>query len=76
MTPSLTQIFRNFFYVWLKRVVKPNVLNYCETPVPKDDEIVVYDVIHGTDNRIKDSEFFQIEMIKALMNSAKLLREM
>jgi putative DNA methylase len=55
----------DFFYIWLKRALRTSVVDYREKLVPKDDEVVVYDVVHGNDGMIKDSAFFQREMTKS-----------
>jgi len=41
------------------------LLSFNQELVPKDDEIVVYDVEHGNDGRIKDGSFFQTEMTRS-----------
>ena len=56
----------DFFFIWFKRTLPSRLLSYNENLVPKDDEIVVYDVIHGNDGRIKDGKYFQSEMTEAL----------
>ena len=55
----------DFFYIWLKRTLEPELLSFNQELVPKDDEIVVYDVEHGNDGRIKDGSFFQTEMTRS-----------
>ena len=54
----------DYFFVWLKRAIGADVLGYGGELVPKNDEAVVYDVVHG-DNEMKDQSFFQREMTKA-----------
>jgi adenine-specific DNA methylase len=59
----------DFFFVWLKRALGEDAIAFNEELVPKNDEIVVYDVVHGTDGRIKDHGFFQAEMTRALASA-------
>ncbi|MFC2011475.1 DUF1156 domain-containing protein, partial [Chloroflexota bacterium] len=40
----------DFFLVWLKRALGPTILQYDHILSPKNEEIVVYDVIHGEDD--------------------------
>lgn len=54
----------DFFFIWLKRAVGKELLDYDGDLVPKDEEAVVYDVAHGG-SEIKDRVFFQREMTKA-----------
>ena len=54
----------DFFFIWLKRAVGKDVLDYDGDLVPKDEEVVVYDVAHGGPE-IKDRAFFQREMTRA-----------
>lgn len=54
----------DFFFIWLKRAVGKDMLDYDGELVPKDDEVVVYDVAHGG-TTIKDRAFFQREMTRA-----------
>ncbi len=54
----------DFFYIWLKRALGAELLDYSEELVPKDEEAVVYDVVHGG-SEVKDSQFFQREMTRA-----------
>jgi len=55
----------DFFYVWLRRALPRSVWPDDRSLVPKDDEIVVYDAVHGEDGRVKDRGFFADEMTKA-----------
>ncbi len=54
----------DFFFIWLKRAVGMDVLDYDGDLVPKGEEAVVYDVAHGG-SEIKDRIFFQREMTRA-----------
>lgn len=54
----------DFFFIWLKRALGVDVLDYTGYLVPKDEEVVVYDVAHGG-LEIKDRHFFQREMTRA-----------
>lgn len=51
----------DFFYIWFKRCLKGESLLFDAELSPKAEEIVVYDVQHGS-NEVKDSEFFRREM--------------
>ncbi|GFO96266.1 hypothetical protein ig2599ANME_0455 [groundwater metagenome] len=55
----------DFFFIWLNRALGQEILDYSENLTPKDEEIVVYDVVHGKNGEIKDNTFFQVEMTKA-----------
>ena len=61
----------DFFFVWLKRALPAESLRYDAELVPKDDEIVVYDVVHGEDGRNKDRKFFASEMTRAFEANRK-----
>ncbi len=52
----------DFFLIWLKRCLHRDVFLYNHATAPKNEEIVVYDVVHGDDDRVKDGEFFKNEM--------------
>lgn len=54
----------DFFLVWLKRTVGAEAFDWRESLSPKEREIVVYDVPHGTEE-LKDRGFFQKEMSAA-----------
>jgi adenine-specific DNA methylase len=54
----------DFFFIWLKRSLGAELLDYTGELVPKDEEAVVYDVVHGGPE-LKDSHFFQREMTRA-----------
>jgi adenine-specific DNA methylase len=54
----------DFFFIWLKRALGVEALDYSEELVPKDEEVVVYDVAHGNGEN-KNRQFFQREMTKA-----------
>jgi adenine-specific DNA methylase len=54
----------DFFFIWLKRALGAEVLDYTGCLVPKDEEAVVYDVVHGGPE-VKDRKFFQREMTRA-----------
>jgi len=54
----------DFFFIWLKRALGNELLDFGGELVPKNDEAVVYDVAHGG-NEIKDRKFFQREMTRA-----------
>jgi len=54
----------DFFFIWLKRSIGGSALGYEGNLVPKDEEAVVYDVVHGG-SEIKDRDFFQREMTVA-----------
>jgi adenine-specific DNA methylase len=54
----------DFFFIWLKRALGTEALDYTGSLVPKDDEVVVYDVPHGGPG-VKDRKFFQHEMTRA-----------
>jgi len=64
----------DFFYIWLKRSLVPESLSFNGELVPKDDEIVVYDVEHGNDGRVKDGSFFQTEMTRSLTRYRKVAK--
>ena len=57
----------DFFFIWLKRAIGSDTLGYNGELVPKDDEAVVYDVVHGG-SEMKDRAFFQREMTKAFLS--------
>lgn len=54
----------DFFFIWLKRALGAEVMDYTGQLVPKDEEAVVYDVVHGGPE-VKDRQFFQREMTRA-----------
>jgi len=54
----------DFFFIWLKRALGAEGLDYQGRLVPKDEEAVVYDVAHGG-AEVKDRTFFQREMTRA-----------
>lgn len=54
----------DFFFIWFKRALGAEVLDYTGDLVPKDEEAVVYDVAHGG-SELKDRQFFQREMTRA-----------
>ena len=64
----------DFFFVWLKRSLPKDVLSYDADLSPKDDEIVVYDVVHGEDGRNKNRAFFADEMTRAFEATRKIVR--
>ena len=61
----------DFFFVWIKRALPLDVLGYDAELVPKDDEIVVYDVVHGEDGRNKNRQFFSEQMTKVFEANRK-----
>jgi len=64
----------DYFYIWLKRVIRQDVLNYHSLLVPKDKEIVVYNVIHGSDGILKDSNYFENQMKIAFTQGRKVVK--
>ncbi|MBI2926619.1 MAG: DUF1156 domain-containing protein, partial [Verrucomicrobia bacterium] len=54
----------DFFFIWLRRALGAEALDYTGHLVPKDEEAVVYDVAHGGPE-MKDRQFFQREMTRA-----------
>lgn len=55
-----------FFYIWLKRAIPPDVLNYNEDHVPKKDEIIAIDSIIDDDRGDKSDESFLFNMTLGL----------
>jgi putative DNA methylase len=64
----------DFFFVWLKRALGPEILDYEGELVPKDEEIVVYDVVHGEDGEVKNRNFFQREMTKSFASWREVVK--
>jgi len=52
----------DYFFVWLKRCIGKNYFQNNPELVPKEKEIVVYDVEHGEVGIIKDNKYFSDEM--------------
>lgn len=64
----------DFFYVWLKRSLHQNHLDFLNTQlVPKDDEIVV-DRPHELSNSTHDIIFYESELTRAFYDSRRSLR--
>ena len=63
----------DFFYIWLKRSLGHEIIDFSENLVPKENEIVVYDVAHGS-SKIKDSEYFQKEMTNCFVGWRKVVK--
>lgn len=64
----------DFFYVWLKRSLYSNHLNYLATSlVPKDEEIVV-DRPHELSNSTHDIIFYETELTRAFNDSRRILK--
>lgn len=54
----------DFFFVWLKRCLGKKLIASDLNLVPKEKEIVVYDIEHGEVGVIKNNEYFSSEMTK------------
>ncbi|BBO66306.1 DNA methylase [Desulfosarcina alkanivorans] len=52
----------DFFYIWTKRALSDSAMDYDGGTVPKSEEIVLYNVVHGEDGVVKDHQYFQEQM--------------
>lgn len=54
----------DYYFIWLKRCLGKEYFGNDSNLVPKEKEIVVYDVEHGEKGVIKDNNYFATEMTK------------